>query len=531
MSAVDDLGYGDGRTPLAVAISVGIPLLLINTALTALIIKERQHILYKVRGVPRELTFIWTIQIIEAGILIPGAMNSRCDIVVGIIYFGATWAVLMMFESSVWMYIAFCISSESQGFFNAHYKAEQSTRKSSISLGSKRVGSQAEVENPKPNTLTRMASGLDQQEKKFRVWLFQNRHYFAQTSTNFWKVLLYLTISIAFGIAELHLAQTIFPPVDGKTYSEIYSWTKACNISGIRGFGFTIAMLIPATLVFVYFSKILWSERNALYHKETVTSATTCMSVLGLYLVIQIINVEYLFSIPGYLYIFYMGIAIPCMQCAFTIPNCLLLYKIRKERKQIKSFQWKSTLDLNLTLPNREVRLESKALPNDGAFKLPDVLHDMTIVALLNNKLLRRAFQGFLCQEFSSENIFLWRALQNWFNAFSEVNKLFAEPIEPEQLQNRQKAVKTATKIFEQFIPASAPLMVNISSKTSSSLLSFFEDSIGECVESRETFEELIAEFRDLEAEAVKTMNDSFYRFLITAECKAAFAAAKEQQP
>jgi hypothetical protein len=361
-----------------------------------------------------------------------------------------------------------------------------------------------------------------------RVWLFQKRHLFSQSSTNAWAALIYFCISAVFATCQVFAAQKIFP-ANGKNYSEVYVWTAACNVAGNRGFSITLAMIIPMNLMCIYLTRAIWTKPNALYYKETVTCVTSVLVILGLYLIIQLSNSEYFFSIPGFIYIHYMGIIVPCIQLIVVIPGTLLHFKIRTEQHQIRTMR-SSTVNLEATLPNRVSILESKDLIDDSnAFSFPKTIQELNILHILNNKILRKAFQDYLSQEFSSENIFLWRALQHWFNSFGEAGRLFDAGMETEEhFQNREKGVKSAIKIYEQFIPSTAPLMVNISSRRSNGLNSFFEESISQCTQSRDVFEALIAEFRDLEQEVVKTMSDSFYRFLITTECKAAFGEAQK---
>jgi hypothetical protein len=145
-----------------------------------------------------------------------------------------------------------------------------------------------------------------------------------------------------------------------------------------------------------------------------------------------------------------------------------------------------STLNFNITLPTRNFSKESKEFSGKLVFKLQNKAQELNIILVLNNKILRKPFQEYLSQEFSSENIFLWRALQHWFNAFGVLESLFNGSLEtPEQTANRQKSVNSATKVNEQFIPTSAPLMVNnISSRRSNSLHLFLEENISKCVQS-----------------------------------------------
>jgi hypothetical protein len=281
------------------------------------------------------------------------------------------------------------------------------------------------------------------------------------------------------------------------------------------------------TLALAILAKALWKVKEALHLRKEALLCSIIIGILGGYLLAIGLTIQRLLDYPNFLFIHFLGILVPGLQFIIAPFYSRLLYKIYQERK--KADENKAATRLQ---PPDPARFTGDSFPETTTNeKLPETVQELTIMLVLKNRHMRTAFEEHLKLEFSAENLYLWRCTQHWFNLYSNVEILFEEK-NPEThnvgtVEAREHAVETARKLFSDFVTEGAPLMVNISSKRRKSMESFFQSQMAEkAQEDKSIYESLLDELKELEVEVISTMNDAFYRFIMTPECSQALDSA-----
>eukprot|EP00475_Leptophrys_vorax_P023339 TRINITY_DN31937_c0_g1_i1.p1 TRINITY_DN31937_c0_g1~~TRINITY_DN31937_c0_g1_i1.p1 ORF type:complete len:538 (-),score=131.86 TRINITY_DN31937_c0_g1_i1:164-1777(-) len=482
------LGFGDSVTSAAY-IAVFAIVAPVNIALLVIFLAGQQDAanisIVKIRGF---WNLVWTfcsLFLIQLTVLFAGVTNPDC--LAGLIPFelGILMLCFHYVEYCGKIYMSFVVTEEIQ-----RLKDEYNV----VSVPCTGTGC-IDREQKVLNSVSAIEEGL---KDKFKSWILQHRAALFQDKPM--TIARLIALCVSFGCIGLssYWAQ--------KTYNNAFEkqvYNALCMVAGFESFKVILVLLAILFTIAVVFC-LMWMEMADTFRVEKIFKIETALIIaMGtIFIGIGVKIKTAVMLLDHFMIIVWLVIVVMSTELIVLTTFGSLCYSILKQTSLQRSLRrtWAS-----FTKSSADISRGNSRMPSVFNKSMPQTVGE-EFQLVMTTPALKSAFQEFLCDEFSAENMSFWDVLNDLRS--SKLAMIKNESGAAEML------VTYLVKMNKDFVMSEATFVVNLSHKQRVGL----SDLIAKLQAAGNVFDQLLwndAEeiLLELQQESEKLLKDSFFRF------------------